>query len=880
MFSHIVTFSFILLLIPSSVINIKYIPASQTDTRANTITNNNQSWVSIAMLDNGGFALVWESRQQTYDIRGQIFDNNSQMVGSEIAVLSSLAGDQTKPYAINIPGKNKFTFIWPDLTKDVIKMRLFDYSGNYVTDEITVSTVKSIGSSLIRGASNSLGNFFITWESNASGTTDVRGRFFNPDGTFLTDDILVNSTTQSSQQQPVACSLTNTNFVSFYQSDHLGNQNVFFKIYDSVGNTILKETIVNAITSGDHGTPCCTGLTGGGFVIAYQTAYWQKLFDITYRIYNSDGTPISTTDVKITTSASLLTSATKLQNGGFALGYSMTSSNDVYFQAFAFDGTVIFPETRVNVVTDYEQNMVKLGNFIDGRIVATWPSNNGTEWDVYYQIYNYIGDCYSFNKYTGINYFSQILFNNLSADITTVQISTLTSKGNVLNVNQNALDNKTFYQKTDIYYKTATASDDSFYYIASIGDIPCKVDIFMCYSSCKTCEAKGSFEDHKCSSCLDTYYPLADRTSQCFKKIQGPSGYYFDLIASVFSLCYKTCNTCTTQGDDNNNNCSSCLQGYSPLPDKITQCVVSSSIPTNSPICDPTGPNNCLNCNYNNRYYPLIDNNTICYRDIAQVPYYYFDDIKKVFQKCYSSCKTCTGYKDIYEQLCIKCRDNYYPLIDKSSNCFGSDQSVEGYYFDNTNNIFNKCYTTCLTCKGPGTFANPNCLTCKEGQSCDPCSRIIYNNQCITTCPNNTVYDEVNNTCYQCKDRLLYSLNGSCLEICPPGYYLSDFTCLTCQNNNKLVFEGKCVDTCPEAYIQDNDGVCVSRINQDVTCTDSACMGQLCTDDTCENGGVCSIQFNKITCTCTSSFTGQHCQIPNNNIDVTRGIISNGIIII
>jgi hypothetical protein len=451
---------------------------------------------------------------------------------------------------------------------------------------------------------------------------------------------------------------------------------------------------------------------------------------------------------------------------------------------------------------------------------------------------------------------------------------TLPNKGSLSNSNNDNLDNKTFYSKTDIYYKTTTTSDDYFYYIASNGDIPCKVDLLICYNSCGSCTSKGTSDGHKCLTCRDTYYPLSDNNSQCYSLANQPSGYYFDKSASAFNHCYKTCNTCTMQGDDTNNNCASCISGYSPLPENITQCVLSSSIPISKGTCDPTGPNNCVNCNYNDRYYPLTDDKSLCYRDIAQVPYYYFDDIKKNFQKCYSSCKTCTGYKDIYEQLCIQCKDNFYSLIDKSSNCFGSEQSVDGYYFDSTNNMFNKCYTTCLTCSGPGTFANPNCLTCKVGQSCDPCNNIIYNNQCITTCPTNTVYDEVNNTCYQCKDRQFYSLNGSCLEMCPPNYYSSDFTCLTCQSNNKLVFKGNCVDTCPEGYIQNSEGTCINRINQNPTCTDSSCIQSLCTNDTCESGGVCSIQYNKIICTCTSTFTGQYCQIPNNNDETLRGIIS------
>jgi hypothetical protein len=74
MFS-IYVFSFIILTAPSSVLNVSYTPSSQTGIQANTNTMNNQSFPSLAVLDNGGFVVAWETQRDTYDITGQIFDS-------------------------------------------------------------------------------------------------------------------------------------------------------------------------------------------------------------------------------------------------------------------------------------------------------------------------------------------------------------------------------------------------------------------------------------------------------------------------------------------------------------------------------------------------------------------------------------------------------------------------------------------------------------------------------------------------------------------------------------------------------------------------------------------------------------------------------------
>ena len=88
---------------------------------------------------------------------------------------------------------------------------------------------------------------------------------------------------------------------------------------------------------------------------------------------------------------------------------------------------------------------------------------------------------------------------------------------------------------------------------------------------------------------------------------------------------------------------------------------------------------------------------------------------------CYSNnviekCEKYSIYSD-YEDLCIKCKDNYYPMLnDKSNkngfiNCY-KNNSLEKYYLDNDDLIFKSCYKSCKTCDKNGTIEKHNCITC------------------------------------------------------------------------------------------------------------------------------------------------------------------------
>jgi hypothetical protein len=346
-----------------------------------------------------------------------------------------------------------------------------------------------------------------------------------------------------------------------------------------------------------------------------------------------------------------------------------------------------------------------------------------------------------------------------------------------------------------------------------------------CYLTCNKCTGYpvDINVDMRCmsNSCIPGYYPKVDNMTSCFQgSVQG-----YTLVGSVYQKsttnCYIRCKSCSGYpiNPDVDMMCdpNSCASGYYPKINNMTSCFngvitgfyfdgyVYQKCFSLCKTCKgyPANPSidmKCDTCLEN--YYTSADNPSSCYS--GDIDLFYLDSSIKIYKPCQPSCQSCSSGPDSNGQNCKKCKEEYYPVGNNISNCFKKDdQTLDGYYFNNTQ--FNKCYSVCKTCKGPGSLANPNCITCKDGENCEPCNDIIYNNQCMTSCPDGTLHDQTNNTCYNCKDKNKLSFESTCVDTCPSGYIIIDNLCVSCKSKKMLNNNGQCVEKCPEGTLKSDD---------------------------------------------------------------------------
>jgi hypothetical protein len=861
----------------------------------------------------GNFAVTWQIENSfgDWDVRARFYDAGGKALTNDILANVSNTTDQSRAAVCTLTNDNFVIVYHGKQTGNYdIYFKIFDKTGANVIKTDTLLNYYTKNDQYYpycAGLNN--GGFVVAFISKYwnSSITDLAFRMFDKDGNpMFNEDRKIN--TVAADAYIVVDDLPTGGFVVAYNT--LGGD-VYLQAYAADGTSVYQETVINVYINGTQEYPSLSTYPDGTFVVAWtsqsQTGFDKDIYSQLYgyvkdcydfKQYVSVG---GLSQIMFTLAPSDTVSFVTLPtNGGlYDINNTQLTTNAFYPKTNIYYKLV---STNNSDLIYYVNNKGDLRCKIDivfcyiscktCSVTGTSQDNQCTTCltsDNYYPLTDKPSQCFKMTDTVPGYKFDQVTSSFII--VCYLSCGSCTTTGTTTNNNcTSCLTSGSYYQLYDnpsqCYKNTDIVPGYKF-------DQTTSSFILACYQSCNTCAGAGTTANNNCTLCLTSgsYYPAQGQPSQCYKSSDIVPKYFFDKVSIVFIPCYISCSFCSAPGNDTIHNCLICdtTNNYYRLSDNPSQCYKSNdtiphyffNIDKFSP-CDPSciscanTADYCIGCNYNDHYYRLIDNEHRCIKDTAQVSGYYFDTISKMFQKCYSSCKACYGYKDLYDHMCLECKDSYYPLVDKKSNCYQSYELVDGYYFDANLKIFNKCYSACKTCNGAGTITNPNCLTCKDGLSCVPCINIIYNNQCIKSCPDNLIYDPIANSCYDCIDRSQVKFNGTCLDICPPGYYKSIDTCLTCQSNGQLVSEGNCVNECPIGQVPDNQSNCIRRdvTAYDSSCTDSSCTMAVCTADVCQNGGDCSIEFNKITCSCTPLFVGQYCQIPNNDRGILKDTLS------
>ena len=154
----------------------------------------------------------------------------------------------------------------------------------------------------------------------------------------------------------------------------------------------------------------------------------------------------------------------------------------------------------------------------------------------------------------------------------------------------------------------------------------------------------------------------------------------------------------------------------------------------------------CLTCR--NGYYPEPNTLNCWTKNEMYEKGYYFDEKEKNFKKCYADCKTCSTGGNSQDMKCDSCSDEPKKYLTEPHNCISD---ITHYYYSSEDKLYKKCYPRCYSCKEKGTANKHNCDKCEE------IYHFIYNEKgkCIseTEKPSNTYIDEITNTYRLCNER-------------------------------------------------------------------------------------------------------------------------------
>jgi hypothetical protein len=154
-------------------------------------------------------------------------------------------------------------------------VQLFDNSANKVGAEFSVNTYTDHARDMPSAAGLSGGGFVVTWAPFEQDGSDwgVYGQVFDSNGTKVGSEFLVNTTTTGDQVCPSIASLSGGGFVVTWESDGQDGSyyGVYGQVFDSAGNRMGSEFRLNTHTSNDQGDTSGAGVSGDGFVVTWHS---------------------------------------------------------------------------------------------------------------------------------------------------------------------------------------------------------------------------------------------------------------------------------------------------------------------------------------------------------------------------------------------------------------------------------------------------------------------------------------------------------------------------------------------------------------------------------------------------------------------------------
>jgi S-layer family protein len=357
----------------------------------NTYTTFDQRLARVAMEADGDFVVVW-SNKNLYGaytaIYGRRFDVTTAPRGIEFRVDQGVESQALA--AVAISGTGAFVVVWHD-TRDIrlenIHARMYDAAGGAIGSEFTVNdylTGRQQAPDVSRAPD---GRFVVAWTSDRGDGSNqaIIARRYDSLGNPMGGEFVVNTYTTGAQILGRVAMDASGGFVIVWE-DYLTNRDgsgssIFGQRFDAAGNRIGGEFQVNSYTTGHQQFPSVAMAPSGRFVVAWRGSD-GSLTGVFARVFDAAGNPVAGDFV-------VNTYTTGYQFGAFsqvamdALGNFVVvwasqqeGIGDVFAQRFNAVGARQGAEFRVNSYTSDLQVQPAVASLPAGKFVVVWDSHS------------------------------------------------------------------------------------------------------------------------------------------------------------------------------------------------------------------------------------------------------------------------------------------------------------------------------------------------------------------------------------------------------------------------------------------------------------------------------------------------------------------------
>jgi hypothetical protein len=723
-----------------------------------------------------------------------------------------------------------------------IYAKLFNYDGTSSGTQLVVNNDMPGFYKALEIARLDIGGFVFVWSKD---TQSLYYRVYSATSTDLTASTLILENT--TQKTCPAVKATPAGFIICWREIKSPNDSILCRFFDSNGPIGVANIIIDSFPTHYTDDTCLSieRLLNGNYVIAYEI-FNGSYFNTFFTVINSSGV-ILVTEMAVNVDNGYdnrVPEIAVMSNGGFAIIYegeicSGSCIYNVYMRDYNSNNSPIHSSALYNTIAIGDHYDTTITGLKNGGYAMAWRGLNQYNFSSLYDISfsmwygDYLTTCQDISMTVKTGVTVTVDFANHTTDDylsgVNIKFPSLANSGSILSSGVAIVTNTAYLYSTITYQSGSNADSFTIAYTAidyfnNIAN--CNISFLVCYSTCETCNQAGTATDNMCLTCKLGYYQLG---TNCVQSCLSFANYYTDTSTNTCYPCNSPCNECLGA-----TNCTNCISGYY--------------------LVENQSNNNCVNT---------------CPAD------YYFSDTDSLYKQCDSLCASClasptycntcipTAYFIKDQHQCVaSCPDNYGPDAQKvCQTC----KSLNQY------NSSGKCVSQCPTNEYPDTF-----------NTCGVCTKFLYRNICYDACPDGTLSDTVNKTCYLCTDRNQLLYNNTCVNDCPTGFYAASGKCQSC-TNNLFLYNGLCVQECPTGMVPNtNSNACITEIKlldtsdqqqqQQQQLADIMTDKPQCSPTSCENGATCSISFNKITCLCTDAYLGKECQYDKETFDYNKYI--------
>jgi Cadherin-like/Bacterial cadherin-like domain len=358
-------------------------------------TSNAQTNIDVAVMSNGSSVAVWTSTLQDGSgngVFGRMFDASGNPAGSEFQINQQTTNNQDHARVAADPTTGKFVVSWTDWNVNAnVFARIYNADGTPAGNAFQVNTTSAGTQESPDVAVNSgNGNFIIAWDgAGAVDSSGIYARSFQSDGTPLSGEVLINSNTSSTQNNPAVAINASGNAIVAWSNQVSGITKMAARRVGAATVPVGSEFAPGVPASGDNEADAAVAIdSGGNFIVAYDShSAGANTWDVFSRRYNSSATALDASPVTVNTTVAqqqqdpsiaiqptgeyLIAWDSQLQDG---------SNAGIYAQLFAADGSRDGSEFLVNTTTSLGQQRPATA-WVGSAMIVAWDGNGAGDAD-------------------------------------------------------------------------------------------------------------------------------------------------------------------------------------------------------------------------------------------------------------------------------------------------------------------------------------------------------------------------------------------------------------------------------------------------------------------------------------------------------------------